>query len=144
MVWRRRGLGEKWTRQLAGQEDNGNTTPVFPRPSSLNMHPLLTFLKVIYILQTDKWINKNHICKTKHWFCWWCSEFCVEYERLVVHVMSMSGGELFLRSITPYQKYLPLLFWLFSFLNYGYFLTRTCKESLHHVKVKIHFKSQLF
>lgn len=33
--------------------------------SFLKVHLLLTFLKVIYILQTDKWINKTVFAKPK-------------------------------------------------------------------------------
>lgn len=33
--------------------------------SLLKVHLLLTFLKVIYILQTDKWINKTVFAKPK-------------------------------------------------------------------------------
>lgn len=59
------------------------------------MHPLLTFLKVIYILQTDKWINKNHICKTAD-FVGDAGIFCKDYEPLVVYLMMVTlGDELF-------------------------------------------------
>ncbi len=36
--------------------------------SFLEVHLLLTFLKVIYILQTDKWINKTMFSKPNRSF----------------------------------------------------------------------------
>lgn len=64
----RRGL-KKWAWGLAGWEGNGKHSAGFLHLLWLHAtswYPLLTFLKVIYILQNDKWINKNHICKKKN------------------------------------------------------------------------------